>query len=103
MGFSPVVYRTAAEYLGFGISRQTPFDMLKIPYLVCMLYGINALRSRWSSNDVRGAVIGAVSIVLVQMVVRVYLGIRSAYTFDWTITVLGLLMVTVTAMQYVRP
>lgn len=51
----------------------------------------------------RWAVIGALSIVLVQMTVTVYLGIRSACTFDWTIIVMGLLMVTVTAMQYVRP
>jgi hypothetical protein len=103
MGFSPVVYRTAVEYLGFGISRHTPFDMLKIPYMVCMLYGIEALRTRSSWDEVRWAVIGAVSIVLVQMTVTVYLGVRSSYTLDWTMVVLGLLMLTVTAMQYVRP
>lgn len=43
MGFSPVVYRTAVEYLGFRISCHTGFNMLRIPYLVCMLYGIEAL------------------------------------------------------------
>ena len=103
MGFVPVVYRTAVEYLGFGISRHTPFDMLKIPYLVCMLYGIEALRTRHSWQQVRGAVSVAVSIVLVQMTVTVFLGVRSAFTLDWTMIVLGLGMVTVIAMQYIRP
>jgi hypothetical protein len=68
-----------------------------------MLYGIEALRSRRSKNDVRVAVIGAVCIVLAQMTVTIFIGVRGTYALDWTMIVLGLLLVTLTAIQYVRP
>jgi hypothetical protein len=103
MGYSPWVYRAAVEHFGFGISRHTPFDMLKIPYLICMLYGIEALRTRQSVHNIRRAVGVAVCIVLFQMVVTLYLGAQSAYTLDWTMIVVGVALVTLIALQYVRP
>jgi hypothetical protein len=100
MNFVPEVFRFAYEYLGFGISRHVPYELLKIPYIICALYGIDQMVRVQDRSGLRIPFVIATSIVLAQVCMTVITGTVRSYPIYWSAVALTIGMVVVFLLQH---
>ena len=100
MNFVPSVFWFAYEYMGFGISRHVPYELLKIPYIVCAVYGIEQLVRVQDRSVLRGPFVIATSIVMAQVCITVITGMVRSYPIYWSAVALAIGMVVVFLLQH---
>jgi hypothetical protein len=102
MNVSPTVFRFAFDYMGFNLSRYSPYEILKIPYLVCALYGLDFLITRDNRRTLIWPLFFATCVVGVQLAATVYVGFLREFPVYWSMVALSCGSILLILVQYRR-